>query len=112
RTDRHGGLVLATRQWQQLRALIEAERLDVVILDPFVQMHYVAESSNEEISQALVQMRALGLGESRAAIHIVHHNRKPAAGNSHQAGDMASARGASSMGGEAHFFFTLTDMSE
>jgi hypothetical protein len=111
RTDRHGGFVVATEQWKQLRFLIEAEHLDAVILDPFVHFHYVAESSNEEISQALRELRALGLGECRAAIHVIHHSRKPAAGNSHQAGDMNSARGASSMGGDAHFFFTLTDMS-
>lgn len=109
RSDKHGN-VLPTVQTSQLHGLVNDLRLDAVILDPFVQTHYVEESSNEQISRTLVQMRNLGTGEYPAAIHVVHHNRKPAAGNSHQAGDISSARGASSMGGEAHFFFTLTDM--
>lgn len=110
RADREG-LVVSTGQYMELQALILQQKLDAVVLDPFVQLHYVEESSNEQISRALVRLRELGSKtDCPAAIHVIHHNRKPAAGNSHQAGDMASARGASSMGGEAHFFFTLTDM--
>jgi len=121
RADRRSGLIIPTAQLEQLRLLINTQRLDVVVLDPFVQLHYVEESSNEQISHALQQLRGLGnsthpaaiaSGAPGCAIHVIHHNRKPAAGNAHQAGDMASARGASSMGGEAHFFFTLTDMGK
>jgi hypothetical protein len=104
--------VLPTVNVMRLRQLIVELQLDVVILDPFVQLHYVKESSNEQISQTMVLIRSLGIGDYPAAIHLVHHNRKPVAGNSHQAGDLSSARGASAMGGEAHFFFTLTDMGE
>lgn len=111
RLDRNKN-VLPTIHVENLRKQVEELKLDVVILDPFVQMHYVTESSNDEISRAMVAMRSVGSGNYPAAIHIVHHNRKPAANNSHQAGDLNSARGASSMGGEAHFFFTLTDMSD
>ena len=112
RSDRRSGLIIPTEQLGQLQALINVQHLDIVILDPFVQLHYVEENSNEQISQALVQLRELGSAAAHpAAIHIIHHNRKPVAGNSHQAGDMASARGAGAMGGEAHFFFTLTDMA-
>lgn len=111
RADQHGN-VIPTPQADQLRALVNDLKLDLLILDPFVQMHYVEESSNEQISRALVQIRALGSGGHPAALHVVHHNRKPPAGNAHQAGDMNSARGASSMAGEAHFFFTLSDMGE
>lgn len=109
RADRYGN-VLPTVHTEQLRLLITELRLDVVILDPFVQIHYVEESSNEQISRTLVQIRSLGTGDYPAALHVVHHNRKAPIGNSHQAGDMSSARGASAMSGEAHFFFTLTDM--
>lgn len=111
RSDKNGN-VLPTIHTSRLREIVNDLKLDAVALDPFVQLHYVEESSNEQISRVMVQLRNLGTGDQAAAIHLVHHNRKPAAGNSHQAGDMSSARGASSMGGEAHFFFTLTDMSE
>lgn len=111
RTDNNGN-VIPTVHTEQLRTLVNDLKLDVVNLDPFVQTHYVEESSNEQISRAMVQIRSVVSSDYPAAVHIVHHNRKPQGGNSHQAGDMSSARGASSMGGEAHFFFTLTDMGE
>jgi hypothetical protein len=112
-TADRNGKVTSTVYTARLREEILSLKLDVVILDPFVQIHYVEESSNEQISRVLVQVRAMGIGdEHRAAIHIVHHTRKAPPGNSTQAGDMQAARGASSMGGEAHFFFTLTDMSD
>ena len=112
RADKDGN-VFPTVHTNRLKELVFDLRLDSVILDPFVQMHYVSESSNEEISRTMVQMRSVGTNsEHSAAIHVVHHNRKPPAGNSHQAGDLSAARGASSMGGEAHFFFTLTDMGD
>lgn len=111
RLDRNGN-VIPTVHASALRELVNDLKIDEVILDPFVQLHYVTESSNEEISRTLVAMRSIGLSDYPAAIHVIHHNRKPVAGNSHQAGDMSSARGASSMGGEAHMFFTLTDMGD
>ena len=112
RADRFGN-VLPTVHTTQLRELIIKHKLDVVILDPFVQMHYVEESSNEQISRTMVQIRSAATSdEYKAAIHLVHHTRKAPPGSSTQAGDMMAARGASSMGGEAHFFFTLTDMSD
>lgn len=110
-TDKNGN-VLPTIRAGQLQELTQTLKLDLVILDPFVQLHYAEESSNEQISRVMVQLRGLGSKQHAAAIHVVHHNRKPAAGNSHQAGDISAARGASSMGGEAHFFFTLADMAE
>lgn len=105
--------VLPTVHLDKLRKLIIEFKLDVVILDPFVQIHRVSESSNEHISLTMAQIRATGVQEEhKAAIHLVHHTRKAPPGNAHQAGDMMAARGASAMAGEAHFFFTLTDMSD
>jgi hypothetical protein len=111
RADQHGN-VIPTVHTEQLAKLVLELKLDLTILDPFVQTHYVEESSNEQISRAMVQMRSIGAGEYPSAVHIVHHNRKAPSGSAHQAGDLSAARGASSMGGEAHFFFTLADMSQ
>jgi hypothetical protein len=110
KTDRQGN-VIATPRTAELRTLIDTLKIDVVILDPFVQLNHIEESSNEQISRAMQEIRSLGATGYSAAIHLIHHNRKPPAGNAHQAGDINAARGASSMGGEAHFFFTLADMS-
>lgn len=75
-----------------------------------MQSHAVSESSNEAISQVMVGLRETLVAGQGAALHLIHHNRKPMAGNSHQAGDLYAARGASAMQGEAHFVFTLADM--
>lgn len=101
---------------ENLRALVDKLKLDCVIIDPFVQTHFVEESDNGQISQVMVLLRSIGApnhgSTHTAAIHLIHHNRKPVAGSAHQAGDINASRGASSMGGEAHFFFTLADMGD
>ena len=104
------GDVVHTPHKQTLREMVGDLDLDVVVVDPFVQSHAVSESSNEAISQVMVGLREPLTAGRGAALHLVHHNRKPMAGNSHQAGDLYAARGASSMQGEAHFVFTLADM--
>ena len=104
------GDVVHTPHKQTLREMVGDLDLDVVVVDPFVQSHAVSESSNEAISQVMVGLRETLTAGRGAALHLVHHNRKPMAGNSHQAGDLYAARGASSMQGEAHFVFTLADM--
>ena len=104
------GEIVHTPHKETLRQFVGDLDLDVVIVDPFVQSHAVSESSNEAISQVMVGLRETLTAGRGAALHLVHHNRKPMAGSGHQAGDMYSARGASSMQGEAHFVFTLADM--
>lgn len=111
RSDRDGN-VMPTRQARELQEKIATHQIDVLILDPLVQIHFCKESSNEEMSRVMQILRSIVSGDHKAALHLIHHNRKPFAGNSHQAGDMSAARGASSMAGEAHFVFTLVDMSE
>ena len=105
-----GGEVVHTPHKKMLGEFVGDLDLDVVIVDPFVQSHAVSESSNEAISQVMVGLRETLTAGQGAALHLVHHNRKPMAGNSHQAGDLYAARGASAMQGEAHFVFTLADM--
>jgi len=82
----------------------DSQRQYLLVIDPFVQTHFVTESSNEAISRVMVLLRDCVVGENHsAALHLVHHIRKPPAGDRGYAGDMMVPHGASSMLGEAHF---------
>ena len=108
-----GGEIVATPHHAALKKLVQDLKPDLLVIDPFVQTHFVTESSNEAISRVMVLLRDCVVGEDHsAALHLVHHIRKPPAGDRGYAGDMMVARGASSMLGEAHFVFNLTDMTK
>ena len=108
-----GGEIVATPHHAALKKLVQELKPDLLVIDPFVQTHFVTESSNEAISRVMVLLRDCVVGEDHsAALHLVHHIWKPPAGDRGYAGDMMVARGASSMLGEAHFVFNLTDMTK
>jgi hypothetical protein len=106
------GEVVTTPQRDALKQFVQDVKPDLLIIDPFVQSHKVPERANEEVSRAMVLLRDCVVGDHSAALHLIHHIRKPAAGTKVDAGDMMVARGASSMLGEAHFVFNLSDMSK
>lgn len=106
-----GGSVVYTPHQERVKALINELKLDVLILDPFVQTHFVSENANEAISRVMVGMREMLTGEHKCALNLIHHIRKPQPGSTHIAGDMFASRGSGSMVGEAHFVFTLADMT-
>jgi hypothetical protein len=89
-----GGEIVHTPHKKMLGEFVGDLDLDVVIVDPFVHSHAVSESSNEAISQVMVGLRETLVAGQGAALHLIHHNRKPIPGNSHQAGDLYAARGA------------------
>jgi|TARA_R110001583_G_scaffold20930_18_gene79884 hypothetical protein len=102
--------VMPTEDLVTLQELLVDLKIDLLIIDPFVQAHHVPEGSNEQISQVMNLIRSMA--GPNTAVHIIHHARKPPPGSSTAAGDMFSARGAGSMASEAHFVFTMTDMTE
>ena len=106
-----GGSVVYTPHQEAVARMINELKIDVLVLDPFVQTHFVPENANEAISRVMVGMREMLTGEHQCALNLVHHIRKPQAGTNHTAGDMFSARGAGAMQGEAHFVYTLADMN-
>jgi len=99
-----GGEIVATPHHAALKKLVQDLKPDLLVIDPFVQTHFVTESSNEAISRVMVLLRDCVVGENHsAALHLVHHIRKPPAGDRGYAGDMMVPHDASSMLGEAHF---------
>jgi hypothetical protein len=95
------------------RDLIEAIRengIDVVIIDPFVSSHEVAENDNGQIA-AVCKRWAQIADETGCAVEFVHHARKLAVGGS---GDVTAddARGASALLAAVRSARTLNTMTK
>lgn len=89
---------------------IQANQIDVLIIDPFVAAHEVGENDNGAINAVI---RALGrVAEfGNCAIELVHHIRKPGAGITVDT-DVNDARGASALIGGVRSARVLNVMSE
>ena len=94
---------------QQLSEFLRDAGIELLVIDPFVQVHTVSENVNEEIEQVMMALRDISV-RANCALHLVHHTRKPPAGTAHQAGDIFAVRGGGAIVGDAHFVFTLADM--
>lgn len=94
----------------ELIAHIQANHIDVLIIDPFVAAHEVGENDNGAINAVV---RALGrIAEfGNCAIELVHHIRKPGAGITADT-DVNDARGASALIGGVRSARVLNVMSE
>ena len=96
---------------QQLSEFLRDAGIELLVIDPFVQVHTVSENVNEEIEQVMMALRDISV-RANCALHLVHHTRKPPAGTAHQAGDIFAVRGGGAIVGDAHFVFTLADMGQ
>jgi hypothetical protein len=103
--------VLIQPRARQLSEFLREAGIDLLVLDPFVQLHTVSENVNEEIEQVMMALREISVSAD-CALHLVHHTRKPPAGTAHQAGDIFAVRGGGAIVGDAHFVFTLADMGQ
>lgn len=94
--DAHGRAAINEDVVAELTRFISEERIDVLVLDPFVSVHRLSENDNGAID--LVMKRAFSaIAESTGcAVELVHHSRKPGAGVSHETA-VDDARGASAL---------------
>jgi hypothetical protein len=106
---RENDAVVVEPRARELARFLAGAGIDLLVIDPFVQIHRVSENQNEEIEQVMMALRAVSV-EANCALHLVHHTRKPPAGSAHQAGDIFAVRGGGAIVGDAHFVFTLADM--
>jgi hypothetical protein len=90
----------------KLAATIEARRIDIVSLDPFVKAHSVEENSNSLIDE-VVQVLSDLAGQFDIAVDVPHHASKGPA----DPGNPNRGRGASSMKDAGRLVYTLTAMS-
>jgi len=93
-------------------AHIREQDIGLFVVDPFVETHTVVENSNEQIKEVGAMFREIAR-QGNCAVLLVHHTSKPPQGSSDgHAGNMNTARGASSLPGIARVLQTLFSMSE
>ena len=82
-------------------------KVDVLVVDPFISTHSVPENDNTAINLVIEAWREVAT-RGRCAVHLVHHTRKL---NGERA-SADSARGGSAIGDGARFVRTLNVMSD
>lgn len=102
--DIHDSLFLA------IERAIQARKIDVLVLDPFVSVHSVQENDNGAID-AIVKRLGLVADRCNCAIELVHHVRKPGGGSNSRT-DIHDARGAGALTAGVRSGRVLNVMSE
>ncbi len=69
------GIVIAVPVVEAIKATIRENRIDVVIIDPFVSSHRVTENDNTAIDR-VAKLWAKIADETGCAVELVHHARK------------------------------------
>ena len=90
-----------------LEAAIEAQRLDVLGVDPFVKSHGVSENDNMAVDLVVREWNGVA-GRTRIAIDLVHHSRKLNGGEV----SIDDARGASALVSAARSARVLARMTK
>jgi hypothetical protein len=90
----------------KLKAAIELQRIDVVILDPFIKSHGVGENDNTAIDMVMAILAGIA-ARWKVAIDVPHHVAKGAT----EPGNADRGRGASSHKDACRLAYTLTTMS-
>jgi RecA-family ATPase len=101
------GEVRATKVAEELELLAFREGIDLVIIDPFVEVWLGQENDNTQVRQAAGIIRQM-IRRINASCLLMHHVKKGQV----EPGDIDAGRGASSLGGLARFGFTLTNMTQ
>lgn len=106
-TVEKGGVKIAEPVFDAMVAAIKRDKIDVLIIDPFVSCHRVVENDNPAID-AVAKTWAKIADRTNCAVELVHHVRKTG-GAEVTAED---GRGASSLIGAARSVRVLNVMSE
>ena len=101
------GPMVNTKAMEELEAFIEEWKPDLLLLDPFVELHSAEENDNTAVRHVMSRLRTLAQ-DFNMAVGILHHARKGLA----SPGDPDSLRGASSIVGAARVALTVNVMTE
>lgn len=94
-STQRGDLKIATPVVAELVATIRQNKIDVLIVDPFVESHNVPENDNPAIN-AVARQFAYIADETGCAVELVHHVRKAMSGSTAEF-TVDDARGAGSL---------------
>ena len=91
----------------------KANKVNYIIIDPFISIHQSDENDNNSIQKAVDVLKYIAK-EANVAIELVHHTRKAITGKSSEehAGSVDAGRGASSLKDACRVVTTLARMSE
>ena len=89
----HGRVVIDDQVVRAISDSIEKNKIDAMIVDPFIAIHKVSENNNPSIDQVVKQLGWIA-NLRNCAIEIVHHVRKPSAGQHDVTADDSRGGGA------------------
>lgn len=102
------GEVYPTAAFDELKRFIKERKVDVLILDPLVELlGGQEENSNGVMGGVFALLRGLA-EECKIAVIVIHHTKKGIA----VPGNLEAARGGSALGGSIRIGLTLTVMTE
>ena len=102
-----GRALVNTHVMKRLKEVIVAFEPDVLMLDPFVELHGADENDNTAVRGVMAMLRTLAKAHDMA-VGVLHHSRKGAG----TPGDPDSIRGAGAIVGASRLSFTINPMSE
>ena len=102
-----GRMLVNTPVMDKMETWVSETQPDVLILDPFVELHAGEENDNTQIRAVMARFRTMA-AEHNMAVVILHHSRKGEA----VPGDPDSLRGASAIVGAARVVLTVNVMSD
>lgn len=108
RTDKNGKTIKTGDDLTELLLHVTQERIDVVVVDPFISSHEASENSNEEMDLVAKDWTRFIAGPRDIAVLLVHHCRKT--GNNDASID--SIRGGKALTDAARVAITLNPMSD
>lgn len=106
-TSDRRGVVSATEIAAELEKQLSRLVVDVIMIDPFVEVWNGDENSNSQVRSALAVIRSFCRRMDCACL-LMHHVKKGGV----TPGDIDAGRGASSLGGLVRIAHTITNMSK
>jgi hypothetical protein len=101
--------MVATPRAAELRELIIAQKIDVLVVDPFAETFEGDENSNSEVKWAMKVWRDDIARPTGCAVWLIHHTNKHSAG---QAGSADVIRGAGALVNSTRISSTLFPMTK
>lgn len=107
--DAHGETRVATPLVTAVKDEIIANKIDILMVDPFVSAHQVAENDNAKIQMVAHQFAEIA-DAANSSVELAHHIRK--SGNAGEELTADDARGAGALVAKARAVRTLRRMNE
>jgi hypothetical protein len=102
------GITITAPVMEEINATIRANKIDVVIVDPFVGSTEISENENNKIAQVCREWAKVA-EQNNCAVELVHHVRKGSSGRNGYA--IEDARGAGALVNSARSARVLNTMS-